>query len=323
MAGLIGAVAAASVATYAAVLTAELFLIEQGAELETWPFGTIAIAAPNLRAGRDLLIPMARASLEARDRCIELFGSSSVIVRTGRADGGWHMIFAAPRGVALESVNLRRFGIDADLKAGRSFVVGPGSVHPKTGNVYRFERGGWDDLATLPCFPDERLRDLAGADDEQIAETVRAPSPTRNLEGTRNRALFKHLCTHCKEFSTHDDVVAEARAYNRDCNETPEEDSKVLATAESVWRRIQEGTIRAPGRKNRTIPPLAFVALRPLGRDYEAGLALFVELTSAHPEGGTFAISATAMAKAESVPGRRDREVVHSRNASPSAGWLA
>ena len=95
------------------------------------------------------------------------------------------MIFAAPQGVTLESKNLRRVGIEADIKAGRSFVVGPGSVHPKTGNVYRFERGGWDDFATLPCFPDERLCDLAGADDEQIAETVRH----------RQREIWRALAT--------------------------------------------------------------------------------------------------------------------------------
>jgi hypothetical protein len=248
-------------------------------------------------------------SPEARDFLIRVFGHPVVIVRSGRAGGGWHLYYRAPRGVTVKGMCLKRFGIDAQIKAGKGFVVGPGSLHPDTGVAYAFEVGGWDDFASLTEFPVDRLHEITGRTEEPKQSNSSAPAVPRPV-GVRDNELYKDLINPCfyREFRTEPEIIERARHWNVTRNAVPLEDREVVATAQSVWKTYQAGDLRPIGRRSPALPAAHWDRLRTLGKNYGNALVLYMELKSAHPKGGEFPISAEAMAKCERVPGRRRKQ---------------
>ena len=88
------------------------------------------------------------------ERVPEVAGAG-MIVKTGRGDGGMHIYFRAPVGVALLA-HMRDYpGIDA--RHGNSFVVGPGSLHV-SGGVYEAVVGTPEDIEPAPAGLIELLR---------------------------------------------------------------------------------------------------------------------------------------------------------------------
>lgn len=74
---------------------------------------------------------------------------------TGR--GGYHFLYAHPGGKIMSGAGKGGPGID--VKADGGYVVAPPSVHPGTGQPYRWLASPGDDLTPLPAFWVERLRE--------------------------------------------------------------------------------------------------------------------------------------------------------------------
>jgi hypothetical protein len=112
--------------------------------------------------------------------------------RTG--SGGWHVWFAA-RGKFRSSL-LGAEGVD--IKTGNGFVVVPPSIHPATGDRYRWEIGG--PVAPLP----EHLVDRVVKRPRQRSYTVGQPMTGAQLAGVlrtmedalvdRNKTLYWCAC---------------------------------------------------------------------------------------------------------------------------------
>ncbi len=77
------------------------------------------------------------------DEFEDRFGKSELRVRTRRGMHFWYARVPFPL-----PGNLRKFGLDIDLKTGNQLVIVPPSVHP-SGHVYRLEGCDWDALLLL------------------------------------------------------------------------------------------------------------------------------------------------------------------------------
>jgi hypothetical protein len=134
---------------------------------------------------------------------------------------------------------------------------------------------------------------------------------------TKRHASVSLIPKHGNAAQAWRDLLEELQTLGREFvtqNEMPEEDSKVVATAKSVWHYITEGRCRAPRKgAHYAMPTDAEVAkLRDVGEGYASALALFLELKRAHGaralRGETFAIVCESMAEQEVVPGWRDKK---------------
>lgn len=68
-----------------------------------------------------------------------VLGQTPLVVTTGRLGGGFHLVYRVRTGTTVRARNLRKsHGRAIDIKAGRGYVVAPGSVH-ETGRVYQVE----------------------------------------------------------------------------------------------------------------------------------------------------------------------------------------
>jgi hypothetical protein len=113
-----------------------------------------------------------------------------VIIATGR---GLHIPL---RSAPIPGIDLRRFGIEGQIKGARSIVVAPGSLHPKTGKPHQFVIGSWEDFAAVPPLDPARLASLIERPLEEI-EAIPTPTRGRNLEGIR--AAAEAFCRHHRQ----------------------------------------------------------------------------------------------------------------------------
>jgi Bifunctional DNA primase/polymerase, N-terminal len=168
---------------------------------------------------------------------------TSILIASGKR--GLHFPLRAEQPVP--SLDLRRFGIDGEIKGVGSIVVGPGSVHPQTGRAYSFVRGDWHSFHEAQPLDVRALENLIG---QPIDQNQGLPSrgEQRNFPGRRNGSTFAHLRSlgAAGFLSTEEDAISAARTYNGQYNDPPEEDAKVIATARSAWRYVMNGTCRAP-----------------------------------------------------------------------------
>ena len=115
---------------------------------------------------------------------------------SGRNDGGQHLWFYRPGG-DLTGRKLKKMGIDI-RDGGRHYVIAPPSLHPDTGQPYRWEN--WDGpIAWMPWRLHELLKpepqmfpkfDSNGSDDfSQLLNWVATTE-----EGGRNEHLFFAAC---------------------------------------------------------------------------------------------------------------------------------
>lgn len=214
----------------------------------------------------------------------------------------------------MPGFDLRRHGIAGEIKSLRSIVVAPGSVHPDTGQPYRFLSGSWEDFAAVPALDPATLELLLEA---QVQPDC-VPTRDRNKEGTRNTATFDHLRMLGAQglLQTREDVRAAGLEYNRTQNSPPEPERNVIATADSVWRMVEAGRCRPPrSRALVGIGERERVALRSLDTStysYADAMTLLLELKANHGaralRGASFAIAAAAMAEAKVIPGWSDRK---------------
>jgi Bifunctional DNA primase/polymerase, N-terminal len=250
----------------------------------------------------------------AEDHVRALLGieETSIVIASGKR--GLHFPLRTEQPVP--SLDLRRFGIEGEIKGAGSIVVGPGSVHPETGRAYNFVTGDWHSFRGAQPLDVRALENLIGRPVDQN-QGLQPRGEQRNFPGRRNGSTFAHLRSlGAAGFLTSEgDSIAAARTYNAQHNDPPEEDAKVIATARSAWRYVMNGTCRAPRNDFYAgLTNLERATLRSLDADfdYADALALFIELKRLHAarmqRGETFALSATAMARARIIPGWSDRK---------------
>ena len=115
------------------------------------------------------------------------FGYTPILVRTPSGRGG-HLYYRAPI-EPVRQANLRQAeGLAIDIKAGKgAYVIAPPSVRPSNGIAYRFERGSWADLRTLPPFN----------------AAAKATVPRRQVDkGNRNGHLFRRALGFARDCET-------------------------------------------------------------------------------------------------------------------------
>ena len=244
----------------------------------------------------------------------KLFGPTLIVIESGSGNGRTHRLYRTKE--PLRSIDLRRYGFDGEIKSANTMVVGPGSIHPETGQPYLFRSGSFDDLKDLPPFDRESLKKLTG---QHVADWQPDEPKARNPEGRRNDYLFLHLrrAWVAGQILCEDDAIALGREYNRLSNDNSGPrtvtDTEVIKTAKSVWKGIVEGKCRAPaGDRAINITDLEIAALETLGRAFSDALVLLHKFRREHTmrtlRGEPFAIACTAMASQETIPGWTDRK---------------
>jgi hypothetical protein len=242
-----------------------------------------------------LVVDVDDMAAEDRVRALLGLGDTPIVIASGRR--GLHFPLRTEK--PIPSLNLRRFGLVAEIKGARSIVVAPGSIHPETGRPYRFIRGDWDDFARAPLLDVQALEALIGRPIDEGQEVACPSAPQHNRPGCRNAGTFAHLLSLGAQglFNAEREVIEAARIYNAAHNDPPE--------------YVKRGTCRAPKVAGyTTLTGRERAALRSLGRRYADALALFLELKRAHgrrvQRGETFAIAAAAMAREQVIPGWTD-----------------
>ena len=230
------------------------------------------------------------------DAAEEIFGWSPLVVETRR---GHHIYFLWS---GEYTSTLQRYGLVGDMKAATRSADGQGRgrggfvvVPPSFGR--RFIRGGWSDF--------DQLAEMIPAASSEVRPPI-LPAP----EGARNNALFLHGLDEVEHCDTFENLLEVLRHFN-DCQlGGPETESKVEATARSVWARRGASNWRANGGGGVSISHRETERLLGHGRTGVDALALWMIIMRMHGfrRGGSFALAANAMARESVIPGwGRDR----------------
>ena len=225
-----------------------------------------------------------------------LFGNTpiSVVSRRGR-----HRYYMACH--CSWPGNLRAFGLDVDIKAGRSLVIAPPSRH-ESGHIYLLE-GDWSDIKRLPPINAENLR-------ERLSRPLAGGRPDRRFmrDGSRGQWLNDRLCARATSCGSFDALLLEAKALNSQLEPDPLDDAEVFKRAGKVWQDAQAGKLRPPSAsRTRTAISALDRLCRLSSRLGPDAMALLLMLQAQHTarcrRGETFAITPRAMADHEVIPG--------------------
>lgn len=242
----------------------------------------------------------------------ETFGDTPGKVGTRRAA---HHLYRKPRGPMPSIVDLKKFGINADLKHGNTIAVAPPSIH-ETGAVYHWKDCEPEVLQDLPVFPVDRLEALIARHQDMSQAERKAAAGFR--AGSRTLALNDHLCRHGTWCETLGELIDVARTWNQNqsskfqIEKLGEKD--VIQTSHGVWQDIENGKIeRWHGRGAKIRSNLDEInRLLVKGGSGTHAYALLMSLRANHgarcARGETFAINQIAMAESGTLPGfSRDR----------------
>ncbi|MDE2100697.1 MAG: bifunctional DNA primase/polymerase [Patescibacteria group bacterium] len=110
----------------------------------------------------------------------------TLMVRSGRGDGGAHFYFRVPKGFKTAGKLAGFPGID--VKAHGGFVVGPGSIHPETGGEYKIEKGSPSEIKDAP----EALLNLLRREEKDVWNDV---GTGKYIDDAANRARYVDYLT--------------------------------------------------------------------------------------------------------------------------------
>jgi hypothetical protein len=260
----------------------------------------IAAGAASGRAMVDVDGPEALAEAE------RLGFTSGYVVKTGRPEGGYHLYFSIPEGVAVKS---RTLAPGLELKAEGCYVVGPGSRHP-SGAYYRVVRDG--EPSSAPAWllePPEALRGQAIPPREGQAHGLSAavridaagppiPEGGRNLELTR-------VAGRLHDGRDLEGLVRDLSAVNDARCSPPVPEEEVTKIAASIYRRtpcnpapaVTPRVLAAVERLEAIERPIRGIAGASGWSIYRAGLAALRELGREHPEGVTLSMDVRTWAQ--------------------------
>ena len=159
-----------------------------------------------------------------------LLGRTPLHIATSR---GRHLYYRHVSDFCSLPGNLRKLGLNVDLKCGNSIVIAPPSKH-QSGTTYEHLDCDWRELQQLPEPKVDRLHELL---DEPAPSTLREPKE-RCIEGERGLGLNRLLCRQAAFCETFDELVDVARTINDDFL-PPLRDAEVMKRAKNVWKDVQ------------------------------------------------------------------------------------
>jgi len=205
---------------------------------------------------------------------LERFGDTPL--QTETPSGGAHMYY---RAAGERSANLRREGLDIDIKAGHAYVIAPPS-RSENWKEYHFTKGGLETFQSLPTI---KPGSLGPAND------TKAPVPEGKYgEGERDAfiaPLIREIAYRCETYHA---TLAEAREANEAHCHPPLPDSEIVAKVKWAWEKKCDGDLHVKG-DGRLFAKVDLEDATTLYR-YKPALALFVHLKAHHPQRHTFAV---------------------------------
>lgn len=280
--------------------------------INRFPDAMIAII-PGLSAGGILVIDC--DTMEAAAEFQARFGPSNLRVRTSR---GLHLYY---RRVSFRLPgNLKKFGLNIDVKIGNSLVIAPHSIHKNGRHVYRLDDGcEWSTLTdgTLAKVDQEKLREFV----QPIEQARPAASPkqappadAREMrDDSREQCLNDMVLRAAINGISRDEVMSMAFQLNQTFAGSPKgrlTEDRILERTRQAWEDAQEGLRTGkftPWGKGRhrsvvrntideidSLPPDAFKLLAKLRAEHSARCE----------RDETFAIAATAWAKTKTFMSR-------------------
>ena len=239
---------------------------------------------------------------DAADEVQDRFGKSDMQVVTRRGRHLWYATvpFRLPG-------NLRRLGLDVDIKAGNQIVIAPPSVH-ETGHIYRLDHCDWDALGHLRRLNADQLHRFLH-DPKQENAKIRHEMADVGLDremrhDSRGLWLNDTLCAYAPSCTEVSEVLSIAHHLNEKVGEMHPSgrlpDDEVIERAMRVWQDAAAGKIQLWGAGRRSVVRMTAEEIDGLSPD---ALKLLSKLRAEHSarcaRGETFAIQATAMAKAK------------------------
>lgn len=316
-----------------------LATVEEWAEKDG---GADVVYVPGLsrtKAGRPIIVFDAD-DVDARDKCIEIFGDTPGRINTRKAQ---HLLYEADPNQDLGKLHsLKRYGLNADLKHGKAHAgicVAPPSRHEKQpGFRYSWDRCDETVIRDLPPFDYralERLIDNASPHpgvDRQSAATASAASHLR--DGSRKLTINDRLVANVWSFSSESELLAAAFQLNHDigCADPrgPLDADEVMTVARSVWNDREAGKLeKLAGAKSReklhrqVLGRLSRLDPRRATDAYALFLVLCDEHAARCRRGETFAISPKRMAETNVIPEWDRRRYERARDLLLAAGLIA
>lgn len=156
-----------------------------------WPNANIGVRVPETLFVLDL-DPRKAGAAEAFAELERINGPlpATLTAYSGRGDGGWHRYYLHPGG----KLSSKRLPIGMDIKTSSGYVVVPPSVHPDSGQAYR-----WADTrppVAIPAWLEQLLRPPA-----PTARPRRIPSPFSFS------AIWDSIADHYSHSTTWHDVL--------------------------------------------------------------------------------------------------------------------
>lgn len=257
------------------------------------------------------------------DQVEKLLGRTSLCVLTRR---GRHRYYQCPNTDLPR--DLRRFGLNVDLKAGNSIVIVPPSVH-ESGILYRHDNCDWGALADLPQLNLGNLQEL-------MKGSPGALNDQRHLLKGRMRAnsrglwLNDRLCA--MPASSYAQLLDHAGQLNNELSVAgfdPLEEAELGRRAAQVWKAIQDNRLQNPaqwsGAVKTSVPEMERLNQLDPKRASDA-LLLLLTLRAKHSarcqRGETFSITPKAMADSDVIGGWTRERYQCARDLLLQAGLL-
>jgi len=241
---------------------------------------------------------------EIRGRC----GETRLVTRT--PSGGVHLWY---RHDGEHCRNLRRVGLNADVKGQGGMIVVPPSFNRSNGRPYEFETGSWDDLSRLPKIRPGAL-DLATSRGSRSDNASMVAVP----QGQRNTWLFHKLLHFAVKGADLESILKHAHACNRTCAPPLPED-EVRRVAHRAWTMTARGDNWTGGEQRVILTRSEFELLAATPDAF----ALLAKLRLAHEAvGEPFAVAVKAMKAAGVMPGWSAERLRKARDTLESLGFL-
>jgi Bifunctional DNA primase/polymerase, N-terminal len=268
----------------------------------------------------DALVVIDADDDETAAKVEDMFGPTPGMVKTRR---GRHALYRGG-GVKLPQLSsLKKFGLNADLKHGRSIVVAPPSRH-ESGMAYTWLDCDPSVIHHLPVFDADALYRIIDRARSQSIPGAKSPpnvtltaparaAPARDglRDGSRGLGLNDRLCAAAWEVDTQEDLLDVARTINASFA-VPLDEREVVRRANAVWLDLEQGKLQRfigrPGSARTGLHELKHLTCWKNGGD---ALALLMLLRIHHAarvaRGETFAITSKAMADKQVLHWSRDR----------------
>jgi hypothetical protein len=271
---------------------------------EAFPDANIAVM-PGL-SGRGAMVADCD-TFDAADKFQDRFGASDLKVRTRRGVHCWYA-----RAPFRLPGNLKKFGLEVDLKTGNQIVIAPPSIH-ESGHIYRLDGCDWDALHKLRSLKVDKLHEFIHGLKQQAAEKHEESSsfhdPRELRDDSRGLCINDTVFGYALRGASQEECIAMAYRLNETFADTSKgrlSADEVFERAVKAWQDGQSGRFKMWGKGRRSVIRLTREESDRLTPD---ALKLLTKLRAEHSarceRGETFKLSPIAIDKAGFMPRKR------------------